>query len=113
MINLKKTSWIQPRRFLSFLLDKLCKKYTKERLKTMTLSQKKIDVTDRVVGKLKNGEIQLFLGDSPIGKIQLTNEINYRLDHHFEVDQQKIFQNVSVPGKTDPKYTDCDDGGWC
>jgi hypothetical protein len=88
-------------------------KITKERLRCMTISQKKIDVTDRVVGKLKNGEIQLFLEDSPIGKIQITDEINYRLDRHFEVEQQKIYQNVSVPGKDDPKYTDCDDGGWC
>jgi hypothetical protein len=94
-------------------LDKLCKNTPKEGLRRMTLAKKKIDVTDRVVGKLKNGEIELFLEDSPIGKITLPEEINYQLDHHFEAEQQKIYQNVSVPAKSDPQYTDCDEGGWC
>ncbi|MCQ6279002.1 YusG family protein [Bacillus sp. EB600] len=79
----------------------------------MTLTQKKIDVTDRVIGKLKNGEIELFLGNSPIGKITLPEGSKYTLEHHFEADQQKIYQSVSVPDKTDPRYTDCDEGGWC
>lgn len=79
----------------------------------MTLSQNKIDVTDRVVGKIKNGEIELFLEDVSIGKIKLPQDVNYQLEHHFETDQQKIFQNVSVPAKSDPRYTDCDEGGWC
>ena len=79
----------------------------------MSLTQKKVDVTDRVVGKLKNGEIELFLEKSPIGKIKLPEGIEIELEHHFEGDQQKIFQNVSVPDKADPRYTDCDEGGWC
>jgi hypothetical protein len=111
-INPKRTSWLA-KTFSFFSFGQTMQKYSKERLRKMTLSQKKIDVTDRVVGKLKNGEIQLFLENSPIGTIKLTNEISYQLDHHFEVEQQKIYQNISVPGKTDPKYTDCDDGGWC
>ena len=31
----------------------------------------KIDVTDRVIGKMKNGEMELFLDNTSIGKIQL------------------------------------------
>ncbi|WP_160722451.1 YusG family protein [Bacillus sp. USDA818B3_A] len=79
----------------------------------MTLKQQKIDVTDRVVGKLKDGEIQLFLENESIGKIKLKDQIQVELDHHFETEQKKIYQNVTVTDQPDAKYTDCDDGGWC
>jgi hypothetical protein len=77
------------------------------------LKQQKIDVTDRVVGKLKNGEIELFLENESIGKIKLDEHITPELDHHFEADQQKIYQHVTVTEGQDAKYTDCDEGGWC
>ncbi|WP_342432872.1 YusG family protein [Neobacillus sp. FSL H8-0543] len=80
----------------------------------MTLNHQKIDVTDRVIGKLKNGEIELFFENTSIGKIQMPgNDMSFQLDHHFEVDQRKIYQNVTVTEQPEPKYTDCDDGGWC
>jgi hypothetical protein len=79
----------------------------------MTLNQKKIDVTDRVVGKIKNDEIELFLENSSIGKIKIPDSMQYELDHHFEADQQKIYQHVTTTEGPNTKYTDCDDGGWC
>jgi hypothetical protein len=75
------------------------------------LREEKLDVTDRVVGKLKNGEVELLLEDTPIGKIN--KEFQFELDHHFETDQQRIFQNVTVTEGKDARYTDCDEGGWC
>jgi hypothetical protein len=80
---------------------------------SMTLKQQKIDVTDRVIGKMKNGEIELFLENTPIGKIALPGNLTYQLDQQFEVTQRKIYQNVTVTEEPDAKYTDCDDGGWC
>jgi uncharacterized protein YpmS len=77
------------------------------------LKQDKIDVTDRIVGKIKNGEIELQLENSPIGKIKLPENIQYELEHHFEADQSKIYQNVTVSEGRDARYTDCDEGGWC
>jgi hypothetical protein len=79
----------------------------------MTLKQQKIDVTDRVVGKMKNGEMELFLDNTSIGKIQLPGDMTFQLDQRFEVEQRKIFQNVTVTEQPNAKYTDCDDGGWC
>ncbi|MEH7439138.1 YusG family protein [Neobacillus drentensis] len=79
----------------------------------MSLKQQKVDVTDRVVGKIKNGEIELFLETSSIGKIKLPENMQYELEHHFEADQQKIYQHVTVTDQPDAKYTDCDEGGWC
>lgn len=54
-------------------------------------------MTDRVTGKIRNGEMELFLEDTYIGK----------------ADQQKIYQHVTVTDHPDAKYTECDDGGWC
>ncbi len=79
----------------------------------MTLKQQKIDVTERVTGKIKNGEMELYLENTCIGKIKLSGNLQYDLEHHFEADQQKIYQHVTVTEGTDAKYTDCDDGGWC
>ena len=79
----------------------------------MTLKQQKVDVTDRVIGKMKNGEMELFLDNTSIGKIQLPGDMTFQLDQRFEVEQRKIFQNVTVTEQPDAKYTDCDDGGWC
>ncbi|MBY0096989.1 YusG family protein [Mesobacillus maritimus] len=79
----------------------------------MTLESKKLDVTDRITGKLNNGEIELYLENNKVGKITLPEGSQIQLEHHFETDQQKIYQHVSVPGQDEPRYTDCDEGGWC
>ncbi|NRD79101.1 YusG family protein [Bacillus sp. BRMEA1] len=79
----------------------------------MALKQQKIDVTDRVTGKIKNGEIELFLENTPIGKINLPENIQIELEHHFQAEHTKIYQHVTVTDQPDAKYTDCDNGGWC
>jgi hypothetical protein len=81
----------------------------------MTLKQQKVDVTERVIGKFKNGEIELFLENSFIGKIKGPEGIQFELEHHFEVDQDqhKIYQQITATENPNPRYTDCDEGGWC
>jgi hypothetical protein len=79
----------------------------------MTLNQQKLDVTDRVTGKLENGQIQLYLENEPIGQIKLPEGIQLELEHHYVAEHNKIYQHVSVPGQSEPRYTDCDEGGWC
>jgi hypothetical protein len=81
----------------------------------MTLQQQKQDVTDRIVGKLKNGQIELYLENEQIGKITLPEGSQFEVTHHFEVDraQQKVYQHYTSTSGTDARYTDCDEGGWC
>lgn len=79
----------------------------------MTLKPEKLDITDRVTGKLENGEIQLYLEKEPIGKIKLPEDAQLELGHHFVSEQNRIYQHVSVPDQSEPRYTDCDEGGWC
>lgn len=80
----------------------------------MSLSQQKLDITDRIVGKLKNGTIELYLENESIGKITLPKDSQIEMSHHYEIDQQqRIFQHYTSTNQPDAKYTDCDEGGWC
>lgn len=45
--------------------------------------------------------------------MKLSDHMQVELEHHFEVEQQKIYQQVTTTEGQDAKYTDCDDGGWC
>lgn len=79
----------------------------------MTLIHQKFDITDRVIGKMKNGEIQLYLENEKIGKITLPQGYQLELEHHYEAEQEKIYQHVTATEQPDARYTDCDEGGWC
>ncbi|MFC0417864.1 YusG family protein [Cytobacillus solani] len=79
----------------------------------VVLKNNKIDITDRVVGKLKDGEIELYLENERIGSIRLPQEPAIQMDHHFETDRQKIYQHVTTTESPQACYTDCDEGGWC
>ncbi|MFL6516953.1 MAG: DUF2553 family protein [Bacillus sp. (in: firmicutes)] len=45
--------------------------------------------------------------------MKISDQMQVELDQHFEVEQQKIYQQVTMTENPDAKYTDCDDGGWC
>lgn len=79
----------------------------------MTLQQQKIDITDRVVGRLKDGAIELFLENERIGKITIPSGSEIQLEHHFEGEKDRIYQYISATTGPDARYTDCDEGGWC
>jgi hypothetical protein len=80
----------------------------------MTLNQQKLDITDRIVGKLNNGIIELYLENESIGKITLPKDSQFEMSHHFEIDQQqRIYQRYTSTNQPDARYTDCDEGGWC
>lgn len=79
----------------------------------MTLKQQKLDITSRVTAKLENNGIRLYLENDPIGKISLPEGYQLDLEHHYEAEENRIYQRVSVPDESEPRYTDCDEGGWC
>lgn len=79
----------------------------------MMLKEQKLDVTDRVTGKLKGGEIVLYLENERIGKITLPQDLNMELSHEFEGNGARIYQHITAVTEPDAKYTDCDEGGWC
>ena len=78
----------------------------------MVLEPKKLDVTGRVTGKLKNGEVELYLDNQPIGKMTMPLD-GLTLEPNFEAKENKIYQSYTSTEGHDARYTDCDEGGWC
>jgi hypothetical protein len=97
-----------------FLMDTL-KLNTDGRVFVMVLKHTRIEVTDRVVGKLGDNEMKLYVEKEPIGKIRFTNEgAQYELKQGYEQEASKIFTYADIPTNPDMKYVDCDDeNGWC
>lgn len=82
----------------------------------MVVKQSKVEVTDRIVGKLKDGYMELYLDNERIGKLELpqSGSLKIQLDPSFEVDGQKIYKQIDTVENPNIKYTDCDDeAGWC
>ncbi|MGM0836183.1 MAG: YusG family protein [Bacillota bacterium] len=81
----------------------------------MTLDNKRLDITDRVVGKLSDQGFNLYVENESIGQVTFTEQGNqYSLRNGYEQEGSRIFQQVQVPSEKDVKYVDCDDeNGWC
>lgn len=79
------------------------------------LERKKLDITDRVVGKLNEEAIDLYVEEQPIGKVLFTRQgKQYELKAGYEHEGNSIYQYTDVTTGPDQKYTDCDDeNGWC
>ncbi|WP_409251887.1 DUF2553 family protein [Bacillus sp. SCS-153A] len=78
------------------------------------LKPKKLDVTQRVTGKLVEGQLHLFLDDQLVGKMDIsTSAETLQLEPNFEASGSRIIQNYMTPDDDEPRYTDCDEGGWC
>ncbi|WP_027410048.1 YusG family protein [Anoxybacteroides tepidamans] len=81
----------------------------------MVLQNQKLDITDRIVGKLKNGAIELFADNEQIGRIVLPpNGSTFELKEGYEQQQDKVYKQVTITTNPDQKYVDCDsESGWC
>ncbi|WP_078544149.1 YusG family protein [Litchfieldia alkalitelluris] len=81
----------------------------------MVLEKRRLDITDRVVGKIGQNQVDLFLENEPIGRMVTTRQGNeYELNNGFEEEESKIYQFVDITTGPDQKYVDCDDeNGWC
>jgi hypothetical protein len=81
----------------------------------MVLEKKRFDITERVIGKLGNGEIQLFEENEQIGRLILNeNKNRFELKNGYEEEQNKIYKYMTVTTSPDEKYVDCDsESGWC
>jgi len=81
----------------------------------MVLEKQRLDITDRIVGKLGIGEIRLFEENEQIGRI-LLNRVGgtFELREGYETEKNKIYKYVTVTADPDQKYVDCDsESGWC
>lgn len=79
----------------------------------MTLEPKRVDVTDRVVGRLKGQNIELYLDNQRIGTMSLPKGTQVQMEPRFSADNQKVFEQYMSADNPEGRYTDCDEGGWC
>ncbi len=80
------------------------------------LERRKLEITDRVVAKLGQNQLNLYVEEESIGRMLFTDQGNrYELQAGYEHGgENKIYQFVDVTTGEDQKYTDCDDeNGWC
>lgn len=78
----------------------------------MTFHKQRLDITDRVVGKFGDGQLNLYLEKEKIG--QMVSENNYDLKSGYEFSDSRFYQIADVLSEPDQKYVDCDDeNGWC
>jgi hypothetical protein len=78
----------------------------------MSFEKQRVDITDRVVGKFTDGQLNLYLEKEMIG--QMVSENNYDLKTGYEFNNSRFYQFADVITGSDQKYVDCDDeNGWC
>jgi hypothetical protein len=76
-------------------------------------SKEKIDITQKVHGKIDGENMSLYLDKDKIGQIVFTNQGNlYEMAEGFEFEKDKIFKQDKKPKYTE-KYVDDCDLGWC
>ena len=81
----------------------------------MALETKKVNITDRIIGKIKQDSIELYEGNEPIGHLPLSQVSNLlRLKNGYEQQNGQIYKEMTVTVGPDQKYVDCDgEAGWC
>ena len=78
----------------------------------MSFEKQRLDITDRVVGKFTDGQLNLYLEKEMIG--QMVSENNYDLKSGYEFNNSRFYQFADGLTGSDQKYVDCDDeNGWC
>lgn len=72
----------------------------------------RINITRKVVGRLKDGDIVLYYQKTPIGRIALSGEYGIEMAEGYEMDNDHIY----VLGRYDDRmdhYAQSCDMGWC
>lgn len=77
------------------------------------LAKKRINITHKVSGRLKQGEMLLYYNKKPIGRIDLINRTGVEVTEGFEVDGHNIYVVSNAEDRQYDSYTQGCDLGWC
>ncbi|QIZ68862.1 YusG family protein [Geobacillus subterraneus] len=78
----------------------------------MALQRTRIDITDRVIGKLNGRSLDLYEEGELIGRFPLPAAA--QLKNGYTEQNGKIYKDVTATVEPDQKYVDCDgEAGWC
>jgi len=79
----------------------------------MALQRTRIDMTDRVTGKLNGRFLDLYAEGELIGRLPLPATA-VSLKQGYTEQDGKIYKEVTATVEPDQKYVDCDgEAGWC
>lgn len=76
----------------------------------MALQSTRIDITDRVTGKLNGRSLDLYEEGELIGRLPLP-AAGVQLKNGYTEQNGKIYKDVTATVEPDQKYVDCDGGG--
>ncbi|BAB07202.1 YusG family protein [Halalkalibacterium halodurans] len=78
------------------------------------MDQMKVDVTNKVHGKLENGHLNLYIDRAKIGRIIETNAgLQYEMAEGFDFRDDKVFQYENPAPNQVKSYVEGCDQGWC
>ncbi|EPR28448.1 hypothetical protein I656_01919 [Geobacillus sp. WSUCF1] len=78
----------------------------------MALQTTRIDVTDRIIGKLNGRSLELYEEGELIGRLPLPAAVP--LKKGYTEQNGRIYKQVTATVEPDQKYVDCDgEAGWC
>ncbi|ADI25554.1 hypothetical protein A5N86_06870 [Geobacillus thermoleovorans] len=78
----------------------------------MALQTTRIDVTDRIIGKLNGRSLELYEEGELIGRLPLPAAVP--LKNGYTEQNGRIYKQVTATVEPDQKYVDCDgEAGWC
>jgi hypothetical protein len=78
-----------------------------------TPRKKKVDITSKVTGKIREDQMILNIEEREIGRMSLdTTSPGYQFNDGFGIEENKIYQ-IQVEGQEDEQYVEGCDMGWC
>lgn len=78
-----------------------------------TQRKKKVDISSKVNGKIRENYMVLEVEDREIGKMSLDDSSpKYKFNDGFGIEDNKVYQ-IQVEGFEDEQYVEGCDMGWC
>jgi hypothetical protein len=78
-----------------------------------TPRKKKVDITSKVTGKIREDQMILNVEEREIGRMSLdTTSPRYQFNDGFGLEENKIYQ-IQVEGQENDQYVEGCDMGWC
>lgn len=78
-----------------------------------TPRKKKVDITSKVTGKIREDQMILNIEEHEIGRMSLnTTSPGYQFNDGYGMEENKIYQ-IQVEGQESDQYVEGCDMGWC
>ncbi|WP_413378592.1 YusG family protein [Alkalihalobacillus sp. 1P02AB] len=74
----------------------------------------KVDVTNKIIGKYEEGQLNLYMGEIKIGMVTETDDgLKRKMREGFVFENDKIYHFENAHPEQIKAYVENCDGGWC